>query len=398
MKFAVLIGDGMGDYPRDDFGGRTALEAALTPGMDWIARNGKGGLMQTIPPSMHPGSDVANMEILGYDSTQTYTGRAVFEALSMGHSLQTRDVAFRANLVTLRDGRMEDYSAGHISTQEAAELMRLLDEKLGAGHIRFYPGVSYRNLMLWENGAEKATTTPPHDIIGREYSPYLPQGEGAREINAIMEHSRAILEDALVNKKRIASGKPPANSLWLWGQGKPLELCTIEERFGLTGGVISAVDLIKGIGIAAGLKPVFVPGATGYIDTNYRGKAEAALATLEKEDFVYLHVEAPDEAGHSGDPQIKLKAIEDFDCMVVATIVEAAKSRNDLAVLVTCDHRTPLEKRTHTREPVPFAYWGPGIEPDGVTEFSERAAEAGAVQLIQGHDVLKLFIGDFKSV
>jgi 2,3-bisphosphoglycerate-independent phosphoglycerate mutase len=398
MKFIVLIGDGMGDYPREDLGGRTVLEASEIPGMDWVAKNGKGGLMRTIPPSMLPGSDVANMEILGYDTTRSFTGRAVFEALSMGRILRKDDVAFRANLVTLREGRMEDYSAGHISSQEAAELMKLLGEKLGSDTIRFFPGVSYRNLMLWEGGVDTPSTTPPHDILGQEYPQYLPKGEGAAELITLMERSQTILADALINRKREASGKIPANSLWFWGQGKTLELPTIEERFGVTGGVISAVDLIKGIGIAAGLKPVFVPGATGYVDTNYRGKAEAALETIRTHDFVYVHVEAPDEAGHSGDPRIKRKAIEDFDREVVTPIVEAAKNRNDLAVLITCDHRTPLEKRTHTREPVPFAYWGPGVKPDRVTVFSEPAAEEGVFDIIEGHDLLKLFIGDFKPV
>lgn len=398
MKFIVLIGDGMGDYPREDLGGKTVLESAHTPGMDWLAKNGRGGLMRTIPDSMHPGSDVANMEILGYDTTRAFTGRAVFEALSMGHTLREDDVAFRANFVTLRDGCMEDYSAGHITSQEGAELMKLLGEKLGDDRVRFHPGVSYRNLVLWENGPEEAMTTPPHDILGQEYAQYLPRGKGAEELIALQERSRKILADALINRKREASGKVPANSLWFWGQGRRLSLETIEERFGVTGGVISAVDLINGIGIAAGLKPIFVPGATGYIDTNYRGKAEAALDALKTKDFVYLHVEAPDEAGHGGDPRIKLQAIEDFDREVVCPIVEAAKIRNDLALLVTCDHRTPLEKRTHTREPVPFAFWGPGVTADGVEMFSEKAAEHGAVQGIRGHDLLKIFIGDFKPV
>jgi 2,3-bisphosphoglycerate-independent phosphoglycerate mutase len=297
--------------------------------------------------------------------------------------------------VTLEEGRMRDYSAGHITTSEAAELMKLLDERIGAESMRFYPGVSYRNLMLWEGGVDTVETTPPHDIIGREYLSYLPKGEGAVELLAVMEHSRIILANALINRKREAAGKVPANSLWLWGQGRALELQTLEERFGLTGGVISAVDLIKGIGIAAGLKPIFVPGATGYIDTNYRGKAEAALAALETKDFVYVHVEAPDEAGHSGDPKIKLQAIEDFDREVVGPVIEAAKNRPDLAVLATCDHRTPLVERTHTREPVPFAYWGPGIKSDGMAAFSETAAVEGSVQSLKGHELLSLFIGDF---
>jgi 2,3-bisphosphoglycerate-independent phosphoglycerate mutase len=398
MKFLVLIGDGMGDYPRGDLGGKTVLEAAPTPGMDWVAANGRGGLAQTIPPSMQPGSDVANMEILGYDTTKAFTGRAVFEALSMGHTLRKGDVAFRANLVTLENGRMGDYSAGHITTAEASELMRLLDERLGTDTVRFYPGVSYRNLMLWDGGVDTVETTPPHDIIGKEFPPHLPKGDGAAELRSVMDSSRTILADALVNRKREAAGKVPANSIWLWGQGRALELQTIEERFGLTGGVISAVDLIKGIGIAAGLKPIFVPGATGYIDTNYRGKAEAALAALDTKDFVYVHVEAPDEAGHSGDPKIKFQAIEDFDREVVVPVVEAAKKRGDLAVLVTCDHRTPLVERTHTREPVPFAFWGPGVKADGMAAFSETAAALGSIQSLNGHELLTSFIGDFITI
>lgn len=398
MKFLVLIGDGMGDYPHDYFGGKTVLEAAQTPGMDWIASHGKGGLVQTIPPSMQAGSDVANMEIMGYDTTKSFTGRAVFEALSMGHSLRKQDVAFRTNLVTLVDGRMQDYSAGHITTPEAAELMKLLDERLGTDSIRFYPGVSYRNLLLWDGGVDTVETTPPHDIIGQEYPPFLPKGEGSAELLSIMERSRVILKDALTNRKREASGKVPANAVWLWGQGRGLELKTIEERFGLSGGVISAVDLIKGIGIAAGLKPIFVPGATGYIDTNYRGKAEAALTALETKDFVYVHVEAPDEAGHSGDPKIKLQSIEDFDREVVVPVLETTKNRSDLAVLVTCDHRTPLERRTHTREPVPFAFWANGMKGDTMAAFSETAAAEGSLQLLRGHELLPLFIGDFLSI
>ncbi len=379
MKFVVLIGDGMGDHPRDDLGGKTVLEAAYTPNMDWIASNGRGGLAQTVPPGMNPGSDVANMEIMGYDTTDKFTGRAVFEALSMGRHLQVDDIAFRANLVTLDNGHMKDYSAGHITTQEAADIMQVLDEKLGSDEIRFYPGVSYRHLMIWSGGTDAMTTTPPHDIIGREYEPYLPNGDGADYLRALTEKSKEVLADTLVNKKRTASGKLPANSIWLWGQGKKLDLESIGEKYGINGSVISAVDLIKGIGLAAGMKPVFVPGATGYIDTNYQGKAETALEALEKSDFVYLHVEAPDEASHNGDVQMKMTAIEDFDSKVVGPVLENLKKRDDLAVLVTCDHRTPVFERTHTSEPVPFAYYGPGLIKDGMESYSELAAESGAV-------------------
>ncbi|MFA6471524.1 MAG: cofactor-independent phosphoglycerate mutase [Candidatus Latescibacterota bacterium] len=395
MKFLVLVGDGMGDYPRADLGGKTVLEAASIPNMNWIAKNGRGGLAQTIPPQMHPGSDVANMELMGYDTVEQFTGRGVFEALSMGCTLRKNDVAFRVNTVTLENGRMKDYAAGHITTQESAEIMKIIDENLGTEAIRFYPGVSYRNLMLWSGGSASMNTVPPHDIIGQEYEPYLPKGEGAEEILSIMERSKPLLENTLVNRKRIASGKNPANSLWLWGQGKNLELATIEEKYGLSGGVISAVDLIKGIGIAAGLKPVFVPGATGYIDTNYRGKAEAALSSIETMDFMYVHVEAPDEAGHSGNKEIKLKAVEDFDREVVGPVLQKVRESSNLAVLVTCDHFTPLEKRTHTREPVPFAYYGPEISRDGMELFSETEAVRGAANIIKGHELLNLFIGEF---
>ncbi len=396
MKFAVLIGDGMGDYPIDSLGGKTVLEAAETPNMDWIALHGRGGLAQTIPQNMPPGSDVANLELFGIDTTKTYTGRAVFEALSKGCSLGEEDIAYRVNLVTLQDGLMKDYSAGHITTEESKELMKLLDDNIGTQNVRFYHGVSYRNLMIWTGGKEHIKTTPPHDIIGLEYEPYLPKGDGAEELLSFMKQSEHLFADALINKKRIASNMLPATSIWLWGQGRMLEFKTLEEKYSLKGAIISAVDLIKGIGITAGLIPVFVPGATGYIDTNYQGKADAALETLETRDFVYVHVEAPDEAAHNGDVKMKIKAIEDFDSYVVGTVLEALK--DDAAILVTCDHRTPIVKRTHTRDPVPFAYYGPGVTKDSMTTFSESAAENGSISLIEGNKLLNLFIGEFISL
>lgn len=397
MKYLVLIGDGMGDYPREDLGGKTVLEAAETHNMDELASIGRGGFVRTIPDSMEPGSDVANMEILGYDTTRTFTGRSVFEALSMGRHLGAQDVAFRANLVTLTDGVMEDYSAGHITTEEARELIQELDEKLGSGTIRFYPGVSYRHLMVWTGGTGAMSTTPPHDITGQPFAPHLPSGEGADELLRVIEASRDVLAGTKVNKKRAASGNRTANSVWLWGQGRPLTIDTIETRYGLAGGVISAVDLIKGIGAAAGLKPIFVPGATGYIDTNYLGKAQAALTALETLDFVYVHVEAPDEAGHNGDTVMKIKAIEDFDEKVVGTVLESFRSRDDLAVLIACDHRTPIERRTHTREPVPFAFAGPRLVPDDMRAYSEKAAGDGTYRDLIGHNLLSTFIGAFRT-
>ncbi|MFC1607593.1 cofactor-independent phosphoglycerate mutase [Candidatus Latescibacterota bacterium] len=397
MKYAVLIGDGMGDYPMAELGGKTVLETARTPNMDWITANGRGGLVQTIPSSMKPGSDVANMELMGHDTTSSFTGRAVFEALSMGRHIASGDIAFRANLVTLKNGRMADYSADHITTEEAEELIELIDERLGTDTVHFYPGVSYRHLMVWNDGKDGMETTPPHDILDKEYGPYQPQGDGVEFIQDLMDASKEVLADTIVNQKRLATGKLPATSIWLWGQGRRLELATFEEKYNLTGGVISAVDLIKGIGVAVGLKPTFVPGATGYIDTNFEGKAEAAMKILEKDDFVYLHVEAPDEAGHKGDTAMKIKAIEDFDHKVVGTILNIQKTRNDMAVLVACDHRTPLIKRTHTSEPVPYSYCGPGIEMDGMTSYSERDAEENGMELIRGHKLLGKFFGEYTS-
>ncbi len=397
MKYLVLIGDGMGDYPRDDLGGKTVLEAAETPNMDWIASSGKGGLTQTIPLGMQPGSDVANMELMGYDTTQAFTGRAVFEALSMGHHLGRDDVAFRTNLVTLEDCFMRDYSAGHITTEEAKQLIRILDDEIGTEKIRFYPGVSYRHLMVWTGGTDTMKTTPPHDISDQPYEPHLPGGEGSDELIALMEKSRTVLADTLVNRKRIASGKNPATSIWLWGQGRMLSLPSIDEKFGITGGVISAVDLIKGIGVAVGMKPLFVPGATGYIDTNYKGKADTAIKALEKLDYVYVHVEAPDEAAHTGNLEMKIKAIEDFDRLVVGKILEESERRRDLGILVTCDHRTPVTLRTHTSEPVPFAWYSPKTQADDMKAFSECDAESGSVQGLKGHDLIQAFIGDISS-
>jgi 2,3-bisphosphoglycerate-independent phosphoglycerate mutase len=316
----------------------------------------------------------------------------------MGRHLSPGDVAFRTNLVTLESGVMKDYSAGHISTEEAGEIIRELDDAIGSDEVRFYPGVSYRHLMIWSGGTDAMATTPPHDITGQQYEQYLPAGEGAGMLRSLMERSEEALAGSLVNKKRRAVGKLPATSIWLWGQGRSLSLETIEKRFGLSGGVISAVDLIKGIGVAAGLKPVFVPGATGYIDTNYQGKADAALATLEQRDFMYVHVEAPDEAGHSGSAPMKIKAIEDFDAFVVGTVLSEAKKRSDMAVLVACDHRTPIARRTHTSEPVPFAYYGPGVCRDDMESYSERAAESGAAGTVLGHDMLPLFLGEFMTL
>ncbi|HBA27684.1 MAG TPA: cofactor-independent phosphoglycerate mutase, partial [Nitrospinae bacterium] len=329
MKYIILLGDGMPDYPIDELGGKTPLEYAKTPNMDFIAKNGTVGCVKTIPDGFPPGSDVSNLSILGYDPAKYYTGRAPLEAASIGVKLSPTDIAFRCNLVTLKptDSEliMDDFSAGHISTEEAKELISAIDKKLGTEEIKFYPGVSYRHLMVWKNGSSDLKLTPPHDISSKNIKSYIPQGDRANILTELMNSSQMVLSNHKINKDRKNNGKNPANSIWLWGHGKAPTMPTLKERFNLTGSIIAAVDLMKGIGIYAGLTPIDVPGATGYIDTNYEGKADYALNELKEKDFVYLHVEAPDEAAHSGSLKNKIKAIEDFDKRVVGRILEGIK-------------------------------------------------------------------------
>ena len=389
----------MADYPIEELDNKTPLQVAKTESMDAIASRGKIGMVQTIPKGLPPGSDIANLSILGYDPNCYLTGRAVYEASSAGVRLDSHDVAFRCNLVTLTnsDGKtiMGDYSAGHITTGEAREVIGELDMKLGGDQIRFYPGVSYRHLMVWKKGSEKVKTTPPHDISGRDVSPYLPEGEGAAKILQLVEEARNILNDNQVNKKRIADSKLPANSIWLWGQGRPISLPSFSERYGLSGSVISAVDLIKGMGVTLGLSPIEVPGATGYLDTNYLGKAEYALEVLKDKDFVFVHVEAPDEASHSGDVHNKIKAIEDFDGMVVKTVLEGIRQFKEYKIMVLPDHRTPIARKTHTSEPVPFAICSSADLLEDSQQrigFSEESAEKSGLFVENGFELMDFFI------
>jgi 2,3-bisphosphoglycerate-independent phosphoglycerate mutase len=381
MKYAILIGDGMADYPMEELGGRTPLAAAKTPNMDFLATQGEFGLARTIPEGMEPGSDVANLSIMGYDPAKYHTGRAPLEAASMGVGLGPQDVAFRCNLVTLRheaggDIFMEDYSAGHISSNEARELILSINQTMGNGSRRFYPGVSYRHLLVWQGGQENWRTYPPHDLTGQSVRYYL-AGEGTdKPLLELVKSSWKVLANHEVNRLRLERGQKPATSIWLWGQGRAPQVPTLQELYGLTGAVISAVDLMRGIGIYAGLKPILVPGATGYLDTNYAGKVEAALDALETMDFVYLHVEAPDEAGHTGELKSKLKAIEDFDYKVVGPMLQGLKTLGPHRLLLMPDHRTPLSLKTHSPEPVPFALYDSrqtrGTSP---RRFNEAAAE-----------------------
>ena len=363
MKYVVIIGDGMADRPLNELGGKTPLQAAFTPNMDKLACEGIIGRVRTIPEGFHPGSDVANLSVLGYDPRKFYTGRASLEAASIGVGLKDTDVAYRCNLVTLKFNKdktqavMEDYSGGHISTEEAGILINDINKELGTSQIKFYRGVSYRHLMVWSDGKSDAECTPPHDIIGRDISDYLPVGSGEETLRELMLDSVDVLESHDINKERISKGKNSANSIWLWGQGKKPVLSKFREKYSVEGAMISAVDLTKGLGIYAGFKILQVPGVTGWLDTNYVGKAEAALIALKEVDFVYIHVEAPDEAGHSGNYKNKIKAIEDFDALVVGTVMRGIKSFEEFRILLMPDHPTPVELRTHTDEPVPFVIY-----------------------------------------
>ena len=401
MKYIILLGDGMADYPLPELHNQTPLQAAQTRWMDTIARRGTLGMVQTIPAGLVPGSDIANLNILGYDPNRYLTGRAVYEAASSGVKLDSYDVAFRCNLVTLKETDestiMEDYSAGHITTPEARAIISELDQKLGSDTMRFYPGISYRHLMVWKSGSVDIATTPPHDISGKNISSYLPQGNESEKIRQLMTDARSILAESPTNKKRIAAEKRPANAIWLWGQGSPINLPSFREKYGLTGSVISAVDLIKGIGISSGLSSVSVPGATGYLDTNYLGKAEYALKELSSKDFVFLHVEAPDEASHSGDLKNKIQAIEDFDSKVVKTVLEGLEQFGEYKVMVLPDHRTPIAKKTHTSEPVPFAFFNSHNtikEKQSTASFNEVAAEKTGIFVQEGYRLIDLFINE----
>lgn len=400
MKYIVIIGDGMADRPLKDLGNKTPLQMAFTPNMDRLAREGILGSVRTIPHGFHPGSDIANLSILGYDPRVYYTGRAPLEASSMGVDLNEKDVAYRCNLVTLKYYRqgtravMEDYSGGHISTAEASTLIKDLNRELATEEINFYPGVSYRHLMVWKNGEVDVECTAPHDIIGKDISDYLPTGKGEEVLRRVMRDSVGILNNHPINKERIASGKRPANSVWLWGQGKRPKVPRFRDRYSIDGAMVSAVDLTKGLGIYAGFEILKVPGVTGYLDTNYAGKAEYSLRALERVDFVYIHVEAPDEAGHSGNYKDKIRAIEDFDALVVGTILRGLKPFGQYRILLMPDHATPIEVRTHTDEPVPFVIYDSRVKRknEGIA-FDESIKERRDIITIEdGHRLMDLFI------
>lgn len=400
MKYVVIIGDGMADRPIKELDGKTPLQQAFTPYMDRLAQGGIIGKVRTVPQGLYPGSDVANLSILGYNPLEFYTGRAPLEAASIGIHLHADDVPFRCNLVTLRYDQyrkkavMDDYSSGHITTEEAKELIQEIDKQLGTEDIHFHQGVSYRHLMVWSRGPVDIECIPPHDILGKEITDYLPVGNGEDIVRKMMLGSTGILERHPVNTERIKQGKKPANSIWLWGQGKKPTLPTFRQKYSVDGALVSAVDLTRGIGIYVGFEILKVPGITGYLDTNYIGKAEESLRALKQVDFVYIHVEAPDEAGHSGNYRDKIKAIEDFDNLVVGTVLRGLEGFREYRILLMPDHATPVEIRTHSDEPIPFVIFDSRlrINNSGVS-FDEKLIEReGIMNFEEGYKLMDYFI------
>ena len=409
MKHIIILGDGMADWKVPELGDRTLLQAAHTPYMDELARLGRNGRLITVAPGFHPGSEVANMSVLGYDLPKVYEGRGPLEAASIGIELQSGDMAMRCNIICIEGDHIKNHSAGHITTAEADELVRYLDEQLGNDHIHFYTGVQYRHLLVIKGGNKQIDCTPPHDVPLKPFRPLLvkpltdetglydgrmtPQ-QTADLINDLILRSQELLRNHPVNLRRMAEGKDPANSIWPWSPGYRPQMKPFSDRFPQVerGAVISAVDLINGIGYYAGLRRIAVEGATGLYDTNYENKVAAALDALRTDDFVYLHVEASDEAGHEGNVDLKIRTIENLDHRAVGPIYEAVKQwKEPVAIAVLPDHPTPCALRTHTADPVPFLIWHPGIIPDEVQTFDEVAACNGSYGLLKEDQFIEAF-------
>ena len=393
MKFCVIIPDGMADYKLEKLSGRTPLEAARTPYMDYISSNGILGVVNTVPKKFNPGSDVACLSVLGYNPEDYYTGRAPLESASLGIELGENDWAVRCNLITANNGILEDFSAGHISDKEANLIMSMLNEKFAGKDVKFYAGTSYRNIMVYNGDiALEADCTPPHDIIGKPITKNLPKGKGSEILFDLMRDSFHLLENHEVNKVRIDLGENPANMIWLWGQGKRPSLTPFEELYGISGAVITGVDLLRGLATYIGWNIIEVPGATAYLDTDYDAKAQYAIEALETHDLVLIHIEAPDEAGHEGNTHEKIRAIENIDKKVVGPVLDALKKYDDFRILVLPDHYTPISKRTHTSDAVPFAIYGTGCENKSNLTFSESNAEQTGLWVKKGYQLMSQFI------
>lgn len=392
MKYIIVLGDGMADEPIATLGGKTPLQVAKTPTMDFLAKNGKLGILETVPNGFHPGSEIANLSVLGYDVTKVFEGRGSLEAASMGIEIFEDEMAMRCNLICIEDGKIKNHSAGHISNEEALELINYLQQELGDDRISFYPGISYRHLLKIKNADKRILCTPPHDVPGTPYKDVLIKhqieeaSETATLINDLILKSQELLSKHPINQKRILEGKDPANSIWPWSPGYKPSMQKLSDLYGISKGVvISAVDLIKGIGVYAGLEPIDVDGATGLYNTNYEGKINAAIDALRGDaDFVFLHIEASDEAGHEGDVELKIKTIEYLDSRVLKPLINALESINDdVAIALLPDHPTPCRLRTHTSNPVPFLIYHKGIDADDVDQFDEISAQRGGFKLIK---------------
>jgi 2,3-bisphosphoglycerate-independent phosphoglycerate mutase len=397
MKYILLVPDGAADDPLPDLDGKTPLQAARTPYLDGLARKGRVGSVLTVPEGMYPGSDVANMSLLGYEPARYYTGRGPLEAAALQVPLGPRDVAYRCSLIASDGTTLLDYSAGHVGTGDARTLMALVQEKLGSRRFTFFPGVSYRHILRWTDGELDMQTTPPHDIQGKAIAPFLPSGDGEAALRSLIFDSLELLDGHPINRRRKSEGQPPANMLWPWGQGLATTLPDFfRARGGRTGAVITAVDLIRGLGRCAGLKVVDVPGATGYIDTNYRGKAEYALQTLDGGvDFLFLHVESPDESGHEGNLDHKIQSLEDIDREVIGTLLDGFQQRRQpFRLLVTPDHATPIALRTHRPGPVPFLLYDSRREENNILPYDERALEDTRLRVEEGHRLIELLFAD----
>ncbi|KAA6301659.1 MAG: 3-bisphosphoglycerate-independent phosphoglycerate mutase [Candidatus Ordinivivax streblomastigis] len=400
MKYIIILGDGMADEPIESLGNRTPLQYARTPFMDQLAKLGNTGLLDTIPKGMHPGSEVANLAVLGYDVPKVLEGRGALEAASMGIPVFTGEMVMRCNLICIENEKIKNHSAGHISNKEAEILIHYLNEQLGNDRLQFFSGVSYRHVLKLKGGNKQLDCTPPHDVQGTKFKEVLIQAQNpeaqstAETLNELIIRSQELLANHPVNLKRKAEGKDPANSIWPWSPGYQPQMKQLSEMYPIrTGAVISAVDLIKGIGVYAGLENIDVPGATGLYDTNYEGKAQAALKALKEKDFVYLHVEASDEAGHEGDAALKVKTIEYLDNRILKTIMEEVEKWDEpVSIALLPDHPTPCRIKTHTNAPVPFILYKPGDTPDEVTEYNEFSVKKGKYGLLKGDEFMKAFL------
>lgn len=397
MKYLIILGDGMSDQPEAEHGGLTPLMAARIPHIDGLAALGRSGLLKTVPEKLHPGSEVANLAVLGYDVEAVFEGRGVIEAASIGVQLEPGDLGLRCNLICIAEEKIKNHSAGHIPTAEAIELIHYLDAQLGSERIKFYPGVSYRHLLVIKGGNKSLKCTPPHDVPGAPVAGVLPAAtaaageDTARLLLELIAKSRQLLASHPINLRRQQAGKDPANSIWPWSPGYKPAMPTLKEMFGIqSGAVISAVDLIQGIGVYAGLDVIKVEGATGLFDTNYEGKAQAAIEALKTRDFVYLHIEASDEAGHEGDYDLKVKTIEYLDGRIVKILLDGiARMDEPVAIAVLPDHPTPWKLKTHTRDAVPFLIYKPGMQPDAVSRYDEVAARDGGYGLLESREFMR---------